>query len=129
MAPSPISNAEPGPVEQRLLDRLLGMYAEQQALYDEVLALSRRQRTLVREQAPLSEIRAVLERKQRHLATIRRLELAEHASKDRWQRDRTRWSASGRTRLHRKLEDLGRVIEEILACEEENDLELLQQCR
>lgn len=129
MAPSPITSTERRHVEHELLDRLLGMYDAQQGLYQEVLALSHRQRELVRQNAPLTEIRALLARKRDHLATIRRLELAEHRSKDHWQRERTTWSASGRTRLHRKLEDLGRLIEQILACEEENDLEFLQQCR
>lgn len=129
MAPSPTTSVDRRATERELLDRLLGMYTEQQALYGEILELSRRQREQVRQGAPLASVRALLQRKQQLLDTVRRLELAERSSKDRWQRGRSGWTASGRTSLHRKLEDVGQIIEDILACEEENDLELLQQCR
>jgi hypothetical protein len=129
MAPSPTTSVDRRATERELLDRLLGMYTEQQALYGEILELSRRQREQVRQGAPLVSIRALLQRKQQLLDTVRRLELAERSSKDRWQRGRSGWTAAGRTSLHRKLEDVGQIIEDILACEEENDLELLQQCR
>lgn len=128
MAPMLTTNAEQTLTEQQLLDRLLGLYGEQRALYEQVLDLSRGQRDLVRGGAPLSEIRALLERKKRCLETIRRLEQTEDQTKEHWRRGRPGWSAAGRARLHRTLAELGQMIEDILACEEENDRELLHQC-
>ena len=115
--------------ERRLLDRLLGLYTEQKRLYGEVLDLSRRQRDLVQEGEPLARIRSILDAKRTRLATINRLELTEETSKNEWRRGRRQWSADSRVSLHRALESVGNVIEEILACEEENDRELLHQCR
>jgi len=123
------TSAETAASERRLLDRLLGLYAEQERLYGEVLDLSRRQRELIQAGAPLVEVRAVLEQKKSRLQTISRLDLAEARCKDQWRDGRRSWSAEGRTRLHRALEAVGRVIEDILVCEQENDLELLQQSR
>lgn len=122
------SSAERATTERQLLDRLLGMYGEQRRLYEQVLELSRRQRELVSAGAPLGEIRPLLERKKRYLENVRRLELTEHASKENWRSGRPGWSAAGRAQLHRTLVDLGQMIEDILACEEENDREFLQQC-
>jgi len=122
------SSAERAATERQLLDRLLGMYGEQRRLYEQVLELSRTQQQLVRDGAPLGEVRAVLDQKKRRLETVRRLELTEHDSKDSWRAGRPGWSAAGRAQLHRTLVDLGQMIEDILACEEENDRELLQQC-
>ena len=116
-------------LERQLLGRLLGLCDEQRTLYEEVLDLSRQQRELVRSGASLSDVRGVLERKKQRLDMIRRLDLTERDSKQRWREGRAGWSANGRTRLHHALADLGRIIEDILACEEETDLELLQQCR
>jgi len=124
-----ITSAERNQLEGQLLDNLLGMYAQQHDLYQEILDLSRRQRDLVREGAPLGQIRGLLQRKKQRLDTIRGLEARADDSKDRWRRGRPGWSPSSRARLHRTLAELGRVIEDILTCEEENDLELLQQCR
>ena len=129
MAPLLSTSAEAAAHERRLLDRLLGLYAEQERLYAEVLDLSRRQRDLVRQGAPLSEVRAVLEQKKARLETIGRLDLTEAAYKDQWRAGRRGWSVGGRTRLHGALEAVGQVIEDILACEQENDRELLQQSR
>jgi len=129
MAPLPATSAELAARERRLLDRLIGLYVEQLRLYREVLDLSRRQRDLVRDGAPLAEVRALLAAKKRRLETIRHLDATEAGSREEWRRGRRGWSAEGRTRLHRALESVGQVIEEILACEEENDRELLQQCR
>jgi hypothetical protein len=129
MVSQSITSAEPKTAERRLLDRLLGMYSEQQRLYGEVLDLSRRQKELVREGQPLASIRAVLDAKKSRLSTIQRLELTEETSKHEWRQGRRQWSAESRASLHRALESVGNVIEEILACEEENDRELLHQCR
>lgn len=129
MAPLLSTSAETAAQERRLLDRLLGLYAEQERLYAEILELSRRQRDLVRQGAPLGEVRAVLEQKKQRLETIGRLDLTEAGSKDQWREGRRGWSAVSRTRLHGALETVGRLIEDILACEQENDRELLQQSR
>ncbi len=47
MAPQLISSADRMALERQLLDRLLGLYAEQKELYGEVLDISRNQRELV----------------------------------------------------------------------------------
>lgn len=125
----PTTSAECAAHERQLLDRLLGLYSAQQRLYGEVLDLSRRQRALVHEGAPLPRIRSLLDAKRSRLATINRLEATEETSKQQWRLGRREWSAESRATLHRALESVGQVIEEILACEEENDRELLQQCR
>ena len=123
------TGAERALQERRLLDRLLGLYTEQKRLYGEVLDLSRRQRDLVQEGEPLARIRSILDAKRTRLATINRLELTEETSKNEWRQGRRQWSADSRVSLHRALESVGNVIEEILACEEESDRELLHQCR
>lgn len=129
MVPQLTTSAERAARERRLLDRLLGLYSEQQRLYGEVLDLSRRQRDMMSAGEPLARVRNLLEAKKSRLDTIRRLELTEDPSKLEWREGRRQWSADGRASLHRALESVGQVIEDILACEEENDRELLQQCR
>ncbi len=129
MAPLPITSAERNAAERRLLDRLLGLYTEQQRIYGEVLDISRQQRDLMQDGAPLNRIRNLLEAKKSRLACINRLEATEESSKQQWRQGRREWSAQSRGTLHHALESVGLVIEEILACEEENDRELLQQCR
>ena len=129
MVPLPITSAERNAAERHLLDRLLGLYSEQQRIYGEVLDISRHQRELVQDGAPLARIRSLLDAKKTRLATINRLEATEESSKQRWRQGRREWSAESRATLHGALESVGQVIEEILACEEENDRELLQQCR
>ncbi len=98
-------------------------------VYGEVLEISRRQRELVHQGAPMAEIRSLLQGKKNRLETIGHLELTETESKERWRQGRPSWSAGGRAQLHRALESVGQIIEEILACEEENDRELLHQCQ
>ena len=115
--------------ERQLLAQRLGVYAAQQRLYGEVLQLSREQLGLVRAGAPLAEIRGVLAAKSSRLAMINRLEAGGSASRSAWRQGRGRWTAAGRAQLQRALGEVGRSIEAILACEEENDRELLQHCR
>ena len=129
MAPLLTTSAERTATERQLLDRLLGLYTEQERIYGEVLDISRRQRELVQDGAPLARIRSLLDAKKTRLATINHLESTEETSKQQWRQGRREWSAESRATLHRALESVGHVIEEILACEEENDRELLQQCR
>lgn len=128
---APLSTTSPeAPVQERqLLARLLGLYAAQRRLYGEVLELSRRQLDLVRGGAPLAEIRGLLAAKKARLETIGRLDGGESASREAWRLGRHRWTADGRAQLHRALGEVGCVIEEILACEEENDRALLHQGR
>lgn len=129
MVPTPTTSPDTESGERQLLSRLLGLYAAQQKLYDEVLQLSRRQLDLVRAGAPLAEIRGLLSAKRSRLETISRLESGESASREAWRRGRRQWTSDGRARMQRALADVGRSIEDILACEEENDRELVQHCR
>ncbi len=129
MAPLLSTSAELAARERRLLNRLLSLYGEQERLYGEVLDLSREQRDLIREGVPLGRIRGLLAGKKSRLETISRMDVTEAESKDHWRRGRSSWSAGSRARLHRAIDSVGRVIEDILACEEENDRELLHQSR
>jgi hypothetical protein len=127
---SPVSTSpDTAAQEQQLLGRLLRLYQVQQQLYGEVLALSRRQCELVRQGAPLAEIRGVLEAKKCRLTAIGNLDRDALATREAWRRGRHGWTAAGRAQLHQALTAVGQAIEEILACEQENDRELLQRCR
>ena len=129
MAPQAIATPEPTVAERKLLDRLLGLYEEERRLYLEVLSLSRRQGDAIRAGAPIGDIRRLLSRKKTCLETIGRLERTEGPSKAQWRQGRPTWSHAGRARLHDTLEDVGRLIENILECEEANDRALLEQTR
>jgi hypothetical protein len=125
MAPLPSSTAERGRDEGRLLERLLGLYEEEREVYGRVLDLSRQQGRIVRTGGSLGEVRRVLEQKKACLDLVARLELTERGSKAAWERGRQTWSPEGRARLHAALCRVTALIEEILACEEENDLEMI----
>lgn len=129
MVPMSITSPETGSQEPELLASLLGLYGRQQSLYGEILELSRRQLALVREGAPLSEIRRLLSDKKARLEMIRSLDHSQTASRQAWRQGRQRWTAAGRAQLQRALLEVGKRIEEILACEEENDRALLHHCR
>ena len=82
---------------------------------------------LVQQEAPLTEIRKVLVQKKNCLDIISRLEATERHAKQAWDNGRHQWTARGRSQLHLKLGQVGEIIEKILICEEENDLQLIQQ--
>jgi hypothetical protein len=129
MVPTSTISPESTAQERQLLSCLLGLYATQQRLYGEVLELSRRQLDLVRGGAPLAEIRGILSAKRSHLEMIARLDSGEAQNRVAWRAGGYRWTAGGRAQMQKALSDVGRSIEEILACEEENDRELVQHCR
>ncbi|MDY0110467.1 MAG: hypothetical protein RBT60_11080 [Candidatus Krumholzibacteria bacterium] len=126
--PSTIS-ADSEREERRLLDRLLAVYDAQRKLYDEVLELSQRQCELIRSGAPLPDIREILIAKKACLETVSRLDSGATPWRQAWRANRSAWSAEGRSQLHQVLSEIGLAIENILACEEENDRALLQHCR
>lgn len=113
--------------EGALLQRLLGLYEEEKQVYAQVLALSRTQGEILRRGGGLREVRAVLEKKKRCLEIIGRLELMEQRNKQEWERRRHEFSGANRLRLQQALDQVSALIEEILACEERNDLELIEQ--
>lgn len=115
--------------EDILLRRLLNLYEEEAQIYHRILELSRQQGSLIRQGLPLSQIRKVLEMKKKCLETISRLEATERGAKQEWDHGRQQWSARGRSRLHDALGRVGGLIEQILVCEEDNDLQLIQQTR
>ncbi|MCK9997076.1 MAG: hypothetical protein KAH56_12455 [Candidatus Krumholzibacteria bacterium] len=125
--PSPILEARRS--ERELLDRLLGLYEEERQLYARVLELSREQGETVRRGGSLASVRRILEQKKQCLDLIGRLELTEHRAKVEWEKGRQGWSTSGRRNLHEAVQDVTRLIEEILICEEKNDLILIEQTR
>ncbi len=115
--------------ERQLLDRLLGLYEEELRLYGEVLSISRRQGDAIGSGRSLGEVRRLLQDKKRRLEAIGRLESSEGLAKNRWREGRDQWSAASRASLHRALQDVGQLIEDILQCEEENDRVLLEHAR
>lgn len=115
----------PAPGEAELLGRLLSLYEEEARVYARVLELSRRQGDAVRQGAPFAEIRRLLEQKKGCLELIARLERGEAGTKRAWEDRRGTMTADGRARLRASLDRVGGLIEGIIACEEQNDRELL----
>ena len=115
--------------EGELLQRLLGLYEEERQIYRQVLELSRQQGEIMRQGGGLGEIRRVLEKKKNCLEIIGRLELMEKRNKQDWERRRQGFSRASRNRLQQALNQVTGLIEEILTCEEENDLYLIEQAR
>ncbi len=115
--------------EGELLQRLLGLYEEERQIYGRILDLSRQQGEIVREGAGLGDVRRVLEKKKNCLDIIGRLELMEQRNKQEWERRRQGFSRVSRDRLRQSLHQVTGLIEDILACEEKNDLYLIQQAR
>ena len=110
-----------------MVARLLDLYRHELEIYRRVLALSERQGDLVREGADFAEVRRVLEEKKRCLAVIARLENDEATTKSAWERDRRDLPAAERGRVHRALQGVADLIEQILAVEEANDNDLIQR--
>ncbi len=115
--------------EGELLQRLLGLYAEERQIYGQVLELSRQQGEIMRQGAGLGEVRQVLQKKKNCLEIIGRLELMEKRNKQEWERRRQGFSRMNRNRLQNALDQVTGLIEEILTCEEANDLYLIEQAR
>lgn len=134
MASQTTMNAEPRATvavrpEGELLQRLLGLYDEERQLYSQVLELSRQQGEIMRQGGGLGEVRRVLEKKKNCLEIIGRLELMEKRNKQDWERRRQEFSRANRNRLQQALNQVTDLIEEILTCEEANDLYLIEQAR
>lgn len=134
MASQTFTSAEAAPLlagrtEGELLQRLLALYEEERQIYRRVLELSRRQGEIVRSGGSLAEVRRVLEQKKNCLEIIGRLELTERRNKQDWERRRLDFTRAGRNRLQDALNQVTRLIEEILTCEEQNDLYLIEQAR
>ncbi len=108
-----------------MLGRLLGLYEEQRRVYRQVLELSRQQGEIVRAGGSLTKVRKVLQEKKRCLELIGRLDATNRKTRLTWETNRSRWSAAGKARLHAALAEVTDLIEDILACEEKNDLELI----
>jgi len=113
--------------ETVLIRRLCSLYEEEIQVYGRVLTLSRQQGNLIRQGMPLGEIRSLLEQKMECLNLIVRLENAEKVARDEWEKGKAQWSSSGRSRIQSVLARVGSMIENILICEEENDLQLIKQ--
>jgi hypothetical protein len=118
-------DAAPG--EAQLVADLLALYGEEYRLYQELLALSHRQEEIVREGGGIQDVNAVLRRKRECLDAIADLEQADGGARALWQRGRRDWSSANRARVHRALQEIGAIIEQILQHEEQNDRFLLAQ--
>lgn len=129
MAPLPSMTNETAAAERRILDGLVDLYEEERRLYGRVLDLTHRQGEIVRAGGAFAEVRSVLEEKKACLRTISDLDRTERDRKSAWQRGRSNWSAAGRKRLHASLAAVAAVIEEIMTCEEHNDLELIARAQ
>lgn len=115
--------------EDKLLERLLGLYEEERLLYGQVLDLSRQQGEAVSSGGSLASVRRILEQKKDCLDLVGRLELTEHRTKVAWEKGRQGWSTAGRRKLHEAVQEVTLLIEEILVSEEKNDLILIEQTR
>ncbi len=115
--------------EARILGTLVRLYEDEKLIYGQVLEVARKQGEALQQGAALPDIRQLLEKKKNCLDTIRRLEMTEKNTKLAWERGRDSWSSAGRARLNLALRTVGRVIEEILICEERNDMILIEQAR
>ncbi len=115
--------------EQDLFRRLHGLYEEQRQIYGQVLELSRQQGNLVHNRSNLSEIRQLLQKKNVCLEIIKRLELTERSAKIEWEQGKRHWSAFNQASLNQTLVKVSTLIEDILLCEEKNDLEFIQQMK
>ena len=123
------SNPDIPPREAELLERLLGLYEEERQLYAQVLELSRQQGEQISQGASLAAVRRILEQKKSCLDLVGRLELTEHRTKVAWEKGRHGWTSAGRLRLHEAVQEVAGLIEQILVCEEKNDLTLIEQTR
>lgn len=129
MATMTMSPLETGRSEADLLGRLLNLYEEERQLYTNVLHLSRDQGATISRGGSLASVRRILEQKKECLDLIGRLELMEHRTKVEWEKGRQNWTTAGRRSLHESVQEVSRVIEEILICEEKNDQILIEQTR
>ncbi len=129
MAPAVSTTPDPRGSEAEVLGSLLRLYEDEKQIYGQVLDLSRRQGEALRRGASLREIMGLLETKRNCLDTVRRLESTRARQKRTWELGRGSWSVAARARLNVALRTVARIIEEILACEENNDLILLEQTR
>ena len=129
MATLPHLVGETERTEGELLNRLLCLYEEERQLYAQVLELSRQQGETISRGGELASVRRILESKNECLDLIGRLEMTEHRAKVAWEKGRNQWSTTGRRRLHETIQEVARLIEEILICEEKNDLILIEQTR
>lgn len=121
------SHPDPATGSGGMVVRLLDLYRHELEIYRRVLALSERQGDLVRDGADFSEVRRVLEEKNRCLAVIARLENDEATTKSTWERERQDLPIAERGRVHRALQGVADLIEQILAVEEANDNDLIQR--
>ena len=115
--------------EEELLERLLNLYQEESDLYEQVLELSREQGEAISRGGSLAGVRRILEKKKGCLDLVGRLELTEHRTKVAWEKGRAGWTSNSRRQLHDAVQEVTRLIEEILICEEKNDLILIEQTR
>ncbi len=115
--------------EAEILGSLLRLYEDEKQIYGQVLEVARQQGEALLRGDSLQKIRQLLETKKNCLDTIRRLEMTEVRNKQAWENGRNSWSTMGRAKLNVSLRTVGRVIEEILNCEERNDMILLEQTR
>ena len=72
-------------------------------------------------------MRRLLDQKKNCLEIVGRMELTERDAKRAWERERRTWTAAGRAQLHAALKAVADLIEEILTCEEKNDMYLIEQ--
>ena len=124
---SRMTSPERRQAESDLLERLLGLYAQEEQLYTRVLALAAQQYEVIHSGSAIAAIRRILARKQSCLEEIGRLEAEESAARADWERRHGVWSPAGWSRLLAGRARITALIEEILVCEERNDRELIAQ--
>jgi hypothetical protein len=111
------------------VERLLQLCEEERCLYERVLEHARRQGEIVRQGGGIAALRRILGAKRACLEEIARLEAAQGVVRANAAGGADAWTPADQARLHVARARIATLVEEILACEERNDRELLDQTR
>jgi len=109
------------------VESLLQLCEDERRLYERVLEHARRQGEIVRQGGGLAALRRILGAKRACLEEIARLEAAQGVVRANAAGGPDAWSPSDQARLHVARARIATLVEEILACEDRNDRELLDQ--
>ena len=113
-------------VERISCDRLVGLLQQEKALYARFLELSGQQLAVI-QGGDVSELLALLGRKQELLGQIDRVEQELSPAKENWDEVRASLSADERPAVEAMVEEVRRVLEELIALERKGEGLLRQQ--
>jgi len=104
-------------VEIPFEDDICRVYSAEKELYIEVLFLARKLHDVLKRNSSLSEVIELLRRKKELMERIDDLEKSISEQKERY-----RGSTAGSARIAQAIDELSKLVEEILAIERENEL-------